>query len=103
MSGRSSSVAQSQGSETGELWFLTSTVRRWGGQRAHSWLHVAVPAGLRGPSCGIHARTHTLEREKPYLNSAQAAFDNVELRAGLSQPMMGKVCDGVRDSGLSGG
>lgn len=46
--------------------------------------------------------THTLVPEKRYLAAAKATFDNVELSGGLSQPVMGKVCDGVKDSGLSG-
>lgn len=46
--------------------------------------------------------THTLVPEKHYLSPAKAAFDNVELRVGLSQPVMGKVCDGVKDRGLNG-
>lgn len=85
MSGSSSSVAQSQGSET-ELWFLTSTSAHDG---EGSWPTPAVHTGLREQSRGKHART--LEPEKHYLNPASAAFDNVELRAGLSQPVMGKV------------
>lgn len=49
-----------------------------------------------------HTQAHTLAPGKPYLSTAKAAFDNVELRAGLSQPVIGKVCDGVRDSRLGG-
>lgn len=58
---------------------------------------------LFAPSMGpAETHTHTLVPEKRYLAAAKATFDNVELSGGLSQPVMGKVCDGVKDSGLSG-
>lgn len=60
-------------------------------------------AGHCSPSMGrAEPHTHTLVPEKHSPSPAKAAFDNAELRVGLSQPVMGKVCDGLKDSGLSG-
>lgn len=40
----------------------------------------------------VQNRHNTITPEKPYLSPATAAFDNV----GLSQPVMGKVCNRER-------
>lgn len=86
MSRCGSSVAQSQGSETGELWFLTSTVRMMGRAAGAPPLHLSVPAGLYGQS----RRTQAHRLAPGNLSPVKAASD-VELWAGLSQPVMGKV------------
>lgn len=89
VSGCGSSVAQSQGSETGELWFLTSTVRMMGRAAGAPPLHLSVPVGLYGQS--RHTQTGTQARTWKPLSLVKAASDNVELWVGLSQPVMGKV------------
>lgn len=88
---------ESQGSETDELWFLTSTARVMG-RVAGELPHSMSPFLYRPPWAEQMCRHEHL---RSWGRADEAASDSAGLRTGLSQPVMGKVCDGVRDS-LSG-